>query len=79
MLSMGDGAGEDGHIVGEDEGIVDENDGLFDDDVDGVKVFFFGRNGLEGDEVGSDVGFFDAGLDECSNDGIDLGVVGEDS
>ena len=47
---------------------VDEGtDGLYDDDVDG-------RNGFEGDEVGSDVGFFDAGFDECSNDGIDLAV-----
>jgi len=49
MIVVVDGAGDDGSdIVGEDEGIVDENEGLFDDDGDGVKLLYFGTNGLEG-------------------------------
>jgi len=59
------------------DGFFDEGtDGLFDDDDDDDDD---GRTEFEGDEVRSDVGFFDAGFDECSNDGIDgTHIVGAD-
>ena len=50
----------------DDDGFDDENDGVFDENN--------GETPDVGLDEGSDVGFFDASLDEYSNDWIDLEV-----